>query len=85
VASRGSRSDLRSDIRRHGWRFPVGYDRDGAVANLYDVAVCPTVTFAYPGGTALRTTLGLLDTPKLDATLRELVAGSERRGWRPPR
>jgi hypothetical protein len=58
---------------------PVGYDRDGAVANLYDVAVCPTVTFAYPGGTALRTTLGLLDTPKLDATLRELVAGSERR------
>ena len=84
VAIRGSRSDLRSDIRRHGWQFPVGYDRDGAVANLYDVAVCPTVTFAYPGGTALRTTLGLLDTPKLDATLRELVAGSERRGWRPP-
>jgi hypothetical protein len=85
VAIRGNRNDLRSDIRRHGWQFPVGYDHDGAVANLYDVAVCPTVTFAYPGGTALRTTLGLLDAPKLDATLRELVAGSERRGWRPPR
>ena len=85
VAIRGNRGDLRADIRRHGWRFPVGYDRDGAVANLYDVAVCPTITFAYPGGTALRTTLGLLEARKLDATLRELVAGSERRGWSPAR
>jgi len=85
VAIRGSRNDLRSDIRKHKWGFPVGYDADGAVANLYDVAVCPTVTFAYPGGTALRTTLGLLNEQKLAATLRELVAGSEKRGWRPPR
>ena len=85
VAIRGSRNDLRSDIRKHKWGFPVGYDADGAVANLYDVAVCPTVTFAYPGGTALRTTLGLLNEQKLEATLRELVAGSEKRGWRPPR
>ncbi|HEX3317740.1 MAG TPA: hypothetical protein VHR88_06960 [Solirubrobacteraceae bacterium] len=84
VAIRGSRGDLRSDIRKHGWRFPVGYDRDGAVANLYDVAVCPTVTFAYPGGVAQRTTLGLLDAQKLGAQLRGLIAGSERRGWRPP-
>ncbi|MFL5903311.1 MAG: TlpA family protein disulfide reductase [Solirubrobacteraceae bacterium] len=85
VAIRGSRSDLRADIRSHGWRFPVGYDRDGAVANVYGVAVCPTITFAYPGGTALRTTLGLLNEAKLRATLRELVKGSERRGWSPPR
>ena len=54
-------TDLRADIRSHGWGFPVGYDRDGAVANLYGVAVCPTITFAYPGGTAMTTTLGLLD------------------------
>jgi hypothetical protein len=85
VAIRGSRSDLRADIRSHGWRFPVGFDRDGAVANVYGVAVCPTITFAYPGGTALRTRLGLLNDTKLQATLRELVKGSERRGWRPPR
>jgi len=60
VAIRGNRNDLRADIRKHGWRFPVGYDADGAVANLYDVAVCPAVTFAYPGGKALRTTLGTI-------------------------
>jgi hypothetical protein len=82
VAIRGSRDDLRADIRRRRWTFPVGYDRDGAVANLYGVAVCPTTTFAYPGGIAMRTALGLLDRPQLDATLRELVNGSRRRGWR---
>jgi hypothetical protein len=83
VAIRGSRDDLRRDIRSHGWRFPVGYDHDGAVANLYGVAVCPTITFAYPGGRAYRTTLGLLNGPKLDATLRELVQASKERGWKP--
>ena len=41
VSVRGDRSDLRRLIRDHGWGFPVGYDRDGAVANLYGVAVCP--------------------------------------------
>jgi hypothetical protein len=78
VAIRGSRDDLRRDIRSHGWGFPVGYDRDGAVANIYGIAVCPTITFAYPGGKAMRTTLGLLDQQKLDATLRELLMRSNR-------
>ena len=30
--------------------MPVGYDRDGAVSDLYRVGGCPTVAFAYPGG-----------------------------------
>jgi hypothetical protein len=34
----------------HGWTMPVGYDRDGAVSDLYRVGGCPTVAFAYPGG-----------------------------------
>src|SRR5947207_1809292 len=49
VAVRGDRGALRTLIRRRGWTFPIGYDRDGAVANLYGVAVCPTIVFAYPG------------------------------------
>jgi hypothetical protein len=84
VAVRGSRGRLRELIREHGWRFPVGYDHDGAVANVYFVGVCPTVTFAYPGGIAMRTTVGLLKPPELERDLRRLVAGSERRGWRAP-
>jgi len=43
-----------ADVRRiraeRGWSMPVGYDRDGAVSDLYRVGGCPTVAFAYPGG-----------------------------------
>ncbi|HZV73246.1 MAG TPA: TlpA disulfide reductase family protein [Conexibacter sp.] len=62
VAIRGDRGDLRALVQRQGWRFPVGQDRDGAVANLYGVAICPTVVFAYRGGTVMRTALGSGET-----------------------
>lgn len=58
VAVRGDRGDLRALVREHRWRFPVAQDRDGAVANLYGVAICPTVVFAYRGGRVMRTALG---------------------------
>ena len=44
VAIRGDRDDLRRRVRERGWTLPVGHDRDGAVANMYAVAVCPTIT-----------------------------------------
>ncbi len=31
--------------------MPVGFDRDGAVAELFQVAACPTFAYVYPGGT----------------------------------
>ena len=43
---RRPRRALRTAIRKRGWRLPVAYDHDGAVANAYAVAVCPTITFA---------------------------------------
>jgi thiol-disulfide isomerase/thioredoxin len=43
-------SDVHSIAEQHGWTMPVGYDRDGAVSDLYRVGGCPTVAFAYPGG-----------------------------------
>ena len=49
VAVRGDRGDLRRRSAAAAG-LPVGYDRDGAVANLYGVSVCPTIAFAYPGG-----------------------------------
>ena len=36
-------------IRERGWKLPVAYDHDGAVANAYAVAICPTITFARRG------------------------------------
>ena len=50
VDIRDDPTDVRSIAQEHGWSIPVGYDRDGAVSDLYRVGVCPTVVFAYPGG-----------------------------------
>ena len=58
VAVKGDRDDLRRTIRDRGWRFPVGYDRDGALANIYGVAVCPQVTLAARGGVVRKTLIG---------------------------
>jgi thiol-disulfide isomerase/thioredoxin len=43
-------ADVRRIALEHRWTMPVGYDRDGAVSDLYRVGGCPTVAFAYPGG-----------------------------------
>jgi peroxiredoxin len=72
VAIRGNRGDLRKEIRKRGWHFPVGYDRDGVVANLYGISVCPTITFATEGGIVVRTTVGELNDKGLAAELRVL-------------
>jgi thiol-disulfide isomerase/thioredoxin len=71
VAIRGSRDDLRRRVRGRGWRLPVGYDRDGAVANSYAVAVCPTITLARDGK-VVQTFLGSQDDARLAAAVREL-------------
>ena len=39
---RDDRDDVRSLIEEHGWKVPAGYDRDGAVSNIYRVGGCPT-------------------------------------------
>ena len=85
VAVRGDRADLRKLIRRRGWTFPIGYDRDGAVANLYGVAVCPTIVFAYPRRLTMLTDFGYLGDAKLAERVWALEAASVRRGWKPPR
>ena len=72
VAIRGSRDALRRRVRDRGWRLPVGHDRDGAVANEYAVAVCPTITLARRGGRVLKTLLGSQDDAQLSAAIREL-------------
>jgi hypothetical protein len=85
VAIKGDREQLRRLVRSRGLMFPVGIDKDGALAVLYKVASCPQVTFAYPGGVVQ--SKALLLRPSL-ATLRariaELVAAARARGWRGP-
>jgi hypothetical protein len=84
ISIRGDRAALRALVRRHGWGFPVAYDRDGILANLYGVAVCPQVTYALPGGKVTGTTVGKLDRAGLDERIGALERAARAAGWKPP-
>jgi hypothetical protein len=81
VSIRGDRGDLRDLVRRHGWGFPVAYDSDGILANLYGVAVCPLLTYALPGGVVHDTSVGELDDAGLERRLTGLERAARARGW----
>jgi hypothetical protein len=83
ISIRGNRDDLRKLVREHGWRFPVAWDLDGRLANLFGVAVCPQLTYVLPGGIVHDTTIGELDTRGLDARLTSLERAAGAKGWRP--
>jgi hypothetical protein len=74
VAIKGSRGDLRRLAQSHGWRFPVAYDHDGALANVYGIAVCPQITFIRPNGRVAETTVGLVQPAELTRRVRALGA-----------
>jgi hypothetical protein len=71
VAIKGATGGVRKLIRSRGLSFPVGLDRDGALAALYKLATCPQVSFILPGGKAQSG--ALLSTPSL-AELRTRVS-----------
>ena len=71
VAIRGNRGNLQDRIRAHGWQLPVGWDRDGAVANAYAVAVCPAITLARES-TVVRTLLGSQTEEQLRSAIGDL-------------
>jgi hypothetical protein len=75
VAVRGDREEIEQVIRERGWRMPVGWDRDGAVSNLYRVGVCPTVAFVLPGGILGDAAIGTeaLSGPELERAIDDLV------------
>jgi hypothetical protein len=77
VAIKGGTSGVREQIRSRRLTFPVGLDRDGALAALYKVASCPQLTFAERGGAAQGRPI--LDRPsraELRARVKQLVAES---------
>ncbi len=70
---------VREIVAERGWSVPVGWDRDGAVSNIYRVGVCPTIALAYPGGILQSGQIGELTDPQLSAALEELIAESRER------
>ena len=72
IALGDDRDRVRSIVRDLRLRYPVAYDRDSVLANLYGVAVCPLVTFVAAGGTVQGTVVGTRSTSALDRRLRQL-------------
>jgi hypothetical protein len=67
---------VRELIRQHGWKLPVGYDRDGAVASLYKVGGCPTFAYVHPGGTLASASIGDLTEAQLETRVQRLLGVS---------
>jgi thiol-disulfide isomerase/thioredoxin len=74
---------VRDIVAQRGWTIPVGYDRDGAVSDLYRVGGCPTVAFAYPGGilafAKVKSDTDQLTEPELAADVNRLLRASRAR------
>jgi AhpC/TSA family len=78
---RDDRDPLRELISQREWTMPVGYDRDGAVASLYGIGLCPTFAYVYPGGTMQSASIGELSERQLADRvdrLLEATAAAER-------
>lgn len=73
---RDDRDTVRELVRQHGWKMPVGYDRDGAVAGLFRVGGCPTFAYAFPGGTLQSAGYGELTAGQLERGVRQLLAAT---------
>lgn len=70
---RDDRDTVRELIDRNDWEMPVGYDRDGAVAGLYRVGICPTFAYVYPGGAMRDASIGELTARQLEARTEDLL------------
>jgi hypothetical protein len=70
---RDDRDTVRDLARQHGWQMPVGYDREGGVASLYKVGLCPTFAYVYPGGTLESAGIGEVTAAQLEGRVRGLL------------
>ena len=70
--------EVRQIVAERGWEVPVGWDRDGAVSNIYRIGVCPTLALAYPGGVLQSAEIGTdaFSDAALTESLEALVAES---------
>jgi hypothetical protein len=75
---RDDRGSVRDLVRERGWRMPVGFDRDGAVAGLYRVGGCPTFAYVYPGGTLQSAGIGELSAAELASRVEGLLRATAR-------
>jgi peroxiredoxin len=74
-----SKDNAHKEVVEHGWRFPMAFDRDGAVSQVYGIGGGPTLVFAYPDGITMKVQLGDLDDRELEREARRLLSASRAR------
>lgn len=84
ISVRDDRDRLKELVDQQGWKVPVGFDRDGAVSNIYRVGGCPTFLFVSPGGILERAEIGDSSDAELSAQVRSLLDGKIPKEEDPP-
>lgn len=74
---RDDRERVRELIEEHDWKVPVGYDRDGAVSNMYRIGGCPTFLLYGPDARLEEAEIGETTTEGLGAQVRSLIDGQQ--------
>lgn len=58
VAAGAGKQPTEAQVRHHHWTIPVAYDSSTAVAQLYDITVCPIIEVAGKDGVVKRLLIG---------------------------
>jgi len=74
VAVRGDRDSWRELAQ--GFKTPLAYDRDGALAASYGIELCPQITVVRRGGRVAGTIIGSVGEAELRRQLRTLLGAS---------
>lgn len=73
ILIRMGHDDAAKTVRKGGWGFPIAYDRDGQLTNVYGIGVCPATVFARKGGRVVTTSLGRVTDAQLRAQIRRIL------------
>jgi hypothetical protein len=73
ILIRMGHDDAAKTVRKGGWEFPIAYDRDGQLTNVYGIGVCPATVLARKGGRVAVTLLGKVSDAQLRAQIRNLL------------
>jgi hypothetical protein len=73
ILIRMGRDSAAKTVRKGGWGFPIAFDRDGQLTNVYGIGVCPATVFAKRGGRVATTKLGKLTQAQLRAEIRRIL------------
>jgi hypothetical protein len=73
ILIRMKREAAAKEVAKGGWGFPVAFDRDGQLTNVFGIGVCPATVFAKPGGKVVATKLGKITDAQMRAQIRRIL------------